>query len=76
MCFMSLNKEKSRPFFYVLFVRLPYSDPELSRFFGYGGGPLVSILKLMSAFVEIRYCTIHTIATVVLYVICPLPTRE
>ena len=45
MCFISLNKEKSRPFFDVLFVHLPYSDPELSPFFKYGGGPLVSILK-------------------------------
>ena len=33
MCFISLNKEKERLFFDVLFVRLPYSDPELSRFF-------------------------------------------
>ena len=33
MCFISLNKEKSRPFFYVLFVRLPDSDPELLRIF-------------------------------------------
>ena len=33
MCVISLNKEKSRLYFDVLFVRLPYSDPELSRFF-------------------------------------------
>ena len=33
MCFISLNKEKSRLFFDVLFVRLPDSDPELSRLF-------------------------------------------
>ena len=33
MCFISLNEEKDRLFFYVLFVRLPYSDPELSGFF-------------------------------------------
>ena len=33
MCLISLNKEKDRLFFDVLFVRLPYSDPELSRFF-------------------------------------------
>ena len=33
MCFISLDKEKSMPFFDVLFVRLSYSDPELSRFF-------------------------------------------
>ena len=33
MCFISLNEENSRLFFDVLFVRLPYSDPELSRFF-------------------------------------------
>ena len=46
MCFKSLNEKKSRLFFNVLFVRLPYSDPELSRFFLYGGGPLVSILKM------------------------------
>ena len=32
-CFISLNKEKYRLFFDVLFVHLPYSDPELSRFF-------------------------------------------
>ena len=43
MCFISLNGEKIN--FGVLFVRLPYSDPELSRFFLYGDGPLVSILK-------------------------------
>ena len=33
MCFISLNEEKNRLFFDVLFVRLPYSDPELSHFF-------------------------------------------
>ena len=33
MCVMSLDKERNRLFFDVLFVRLPYSDPELSRFF-------------------------------------------
>ena len=33
MCFISLNKEKDRLCFDVLFVCLPYSDPELSRFF-------------------------------------------
>ena len=33
MCFILLNEEKSRLFFDVLFVHLPYSDPELSRFF-------------------------------------------
>ena len=33
MCFISLNGEEIRHFFGVLFVRLPYSDPELSRFF-------------------------------------------
>ena len=33
MCFISLNKEKNRLFVDVLFVRLSYSDPELSRFF-------------------------------------------
>ena len=33
MCFISLNKEKDRLFFDVLFIPLPYSDPELSRFF-------------------------------------------
>ena len=33
MCFISLNEEKSRLFSDVLFVRLPYSDPELSHFF-------------------------------------------
>ena len=33
MCFISLNKETDRLFFDVLFVSLPYSDPELSRFF-------------------------------------------
>ena len=33
MCFISLNVGKFRHFFGVLFVRLPYSDPELSRFF-------------------------------------------
>ena len=33
MCFISLNKEKNRLFFDVLFVRLSHSDPELSRFF-------------------------------------------
>ena len=32
MCFI-LNKEKDRLFFDALFVCLPYSDPELSRFF-------------------------------------------
>ena len=46
MYFISLNKEKSRLSFDVLFVRLPYSDPELSRFFLYCGGPLVSNLGL------------------------------
>ena len=45
MCFISLNKEKSRLFFVVLFVRLSYSDPELSCFFLNGGVPLVSILN-------------------------------
>ena len=33
MCFISLNKEKDRLFFDALFVCLPYSDQELSRFF-------------------------------------------
>ena len=33
MCFISLTKEKDRLFFNVLFVHLPYSDPELSRIF-------------------------------------------
>ena len=33
MYFISLNEDKSRLSFDVLFVRLPYSDPELSRFF-------------------------------------------
>ena len=33
MCFISLNEEKSRLFVDVLFVRLPYSDPEPSHFF-------------------------------------------
>ena len=33
MCFISLNEEKSRLFLDVLFVRLPYLDPDLSRFF-------------------------------------------
>ena len=33
MCFISLNKEKSRLFCDVLFARLPYLDLELSRFF-------------------------------------------
>ena len=33
MCFISLNEEKDRLCFDALFVRLPYSDPELSRFF-------------------------------------------
>ena len=33
MCFISLNEEKSGPFFDVLFVPLSYSDPELSRIF-------------------------------------------
>ena len=47
MCFISLNKEKNRLFFDALFVRLPYSDPEISRFFSYGGGPLVSILNTL-----------------------------
>ena len=33
MCFISLNKEEDRLFFDALFICLPYSDPELSRFF-------------------------------------------
>ena len=33
MCFISLNNEKKQAIFYVLFVRLPYSDPEISHFF-------------------------------------------
>ena len=33
MCFISLNKDENRLLFDVLFVRLPYSDLELSRFF-------------------------------------------
>ena len=33
MCFISLNKDKNRLFFDVLFVRVSSSDPELSRFF-------------------------------------------
>ena len=33
MGFISLNEEKSKLFFYALFVRLPNSDPELSCFF-------------------------------------------
>ena len=45
MCFISLNKENNRLFFYVLFVRLPYSDPELYHAFQNGCGPLVSILN-------------------------------
>ena len=45
---MSLHEEKNRLFFDVLFVHLSYSDPKLSRFFSYRGGPLVSILKLKS----------------------------
>ena len=32
-CFISLNKEKNRLFFYVLVVRLSYSDPEPLHFF-------------------------------------------
>ena len=45
MCFILLNNKKIRLFFDVLFVRLPYSDPEILPFFLYDGGPLVSILK-------------------------------
>ena len=33
MCLISLNKERNKLFFDVLFVRLSYSDPELSHFF-------------------------------------------
>ena len=33
MCFISLNEENNWLFFDVLFARLSYSDPELSRFF-------------------------------------------
>ena len=33
MCFISLNGEKIRHSFSVLFVRLPYSDTELYRAF-------------------------------------------
>ena len=39
-------RKKAGYLFYALFVHLTYSDPELSRFFKYGIGPLVSILKL------------------------------
>ena len=58
MCFISLNEEKCRLFFDVLFVRLPYSDSELSRFFKYGGGPLVSILNASPS--SFRYVNIFT----------------
>ena len=45
MCIISMNEEKIRYFFDVLFVLLSYLDQEKSPFFWYGGWPLVSILK-------------------------------
>ena len=45
MCFISLNEEKSRLFFNVLFVRLPLFRSRAIALFQICGGPLVSILK-------------------------------
>ena len=42
---MSLNKERTRHSFDVLFVLVPYLDQEISPFFRYGHRPLVFILN-------------------------------
>ena len=44
MC-VSLDREKFRLLFDVLFVTVAFIDPEISPLYQYGSAPLVSILK-------------------------------
>ena len=42
---ISLDREKIRLSFAVLFVCVPFIEPEILRFYQCGGSPLVSILN-------------------------------
>ena len=48
MCFISIDGQKIKLLFDVLFVYVPYIVPEIGRFYLYGGRPLVSILIMNS----------------------------
>ena len=45
MCIISLDREKFRLLFDVLFVTVAFIDSEISPFYQSGSAPLVSILK-------------------------------
>ena len=45
MCIISLDRERFRLLFDVLFVTVPFIDPEISPFYQSDSAPLVSILK-------------------------------